>query len=82
MHGDQDWLYDQIKDGFDFWPDEWCQSYKWEVRERNDVIGIGRDRKFASIIEPKIKDATSILVFHGDPKPQQVKDPIIVKNWC
>ena len=82
LHGDQDWLYDQIKDGFDFWPDEWCQSYKWEVRERSDVIGIGRDRKFASIVEPRIKDATAILVFHGDPKPEQVKDPIIVKNWC
>jgi hypothetical protein len=30
----------------------------------------------------KINPDTSILVFHGDPKPEQVKDPIIVSNWC
>lgn len=82
MHGDQDWIFDQVKEGFEFWPDDWCQSYKWEIRNKNEIIGFGKERKFNSIREPEINPNTSILVFHGDPKPEQVKDPIVVKNWC
>jgi hypothetical protein len=82
LHGDQDWLFETIKENFAFWPDEWCQSYKWEIRNRNEIIGVGRQRNFATIQhEPKIKPETRILVFHGDPKPEQVKDPIVVTNW-
>lgn len=82
MHGDQDWLYEKIKQNFQLWPDEWCQSYKWEIRNRNEIVGLGRQRNFSTILtEPKIKSETKILVFHGDPKPEQVKDPIVVENW-
>ena len=31
MHGDQDWIFAHIKNDFKFWPDEWIQSYKWEM---------------------------------------------------
>jgi hypothetical protein len=81
LHGDQDWLYEQIKQDYNFWPDTWCQSYKWEVRNRNEIVGVGRQRNFATVAEPKINPETKILVFHGDPKPEQVKDPIVVDNW-
>jgi len=81
MHGDQDWMFDQIKTNFDFWPDEWCQSYKWEIRDRNELTGAGNNKSFIKVTEPKIKPNTSILVFHGAPKPEQVKDPIVVDNW-
>ena len=30
FHGDQDWLFAQVKRDFNYWPDEWIQSYKWE----------------------------------------------------
>ncbi len=82
MHGDQDWIYEKMKSDYAFWPDEWCQSYKWEVRNRSEIVGAGRQRTFSSILtEPKIKKETKILVFHGDPKPEQVKDPIVIDNW-
>lgn len=82
LHGDQDWIYEKIKTDFAFWPDDWCQSYKWEIRNRTEIVGVGRQRNFSTILhEPKIKDDTKILVFHGDPKPDQVKDPIVVTNW-
>ena len=29
--GDQDWLYAQVKKDFQYFPDEWIQSYKWEI---------------------------------------------------
>lgn len=81
LHGDQDWLYSQIRNNFKFWPDEWIQSYKWEVRSRNDVVKIGLKRQFKDVANPKIDPRTKILVFHGDPKPEEVKDPIVVDNW-
>jgi len=81
MHGDQDWIFDQVKEGFEFWPDEWCQSYKWEIRNKNEIIGFGKERKFNQIKEVPIKSQTSILVFHGDPKPEDVLDPLVVDNW-
>lgn len=82
LHGDQDWIYEKVKDNVEFWPDMWCQSYKWEIRSRAELVGSGRQKTFATVLDkPKIKSDTKILVFHGDPKPEQVKDPIVVDNW-
>lgn len=82
MHGDQDWIFSQMRHHYQFWPDEWIQSYKWEIRNRNDVVRVGMKRQFKDIANPKIDPRTKILVFHGDPKPDDVQDPIIVDNWC
>ena len=81
LHGDQDWIFNQIRQNFVFWPDEWIRSYKWEIRSRNDVIKVGLKRQFKEVANPKIEPGTKILVFHGDPKPDEVQDPIIVDNW-
>jgi len=81
MHGDQDWIFSQIKTNFCFWPDEWIQSYKWEIRNKTDVIRLENKRIFRSIENPKIDPRTKVLVFHGEPKPSDVQDPIIVDNW-
>lgn len=81
MHGDQDWIYSQIKTDFAYWPDEWIRSYKWEIRNREDLAVINKKHTFKTVLNPKIKEQTSILVFHGNPKPDTVDDPIIVKNW-
>lgn len=81
LHGDQDWIFNQVKRNFSFWPDEWMQSYKWEIRNRQDIIKVGIKRQFKDIVNPKIDPRTKILVFHGDPKPDEVKDPIVVDNW-
>jgi len=81
MHGDQDWIFSQIKTGFVFWPTEWIQSYKWEVRDRTDLIKVGNQRRFKERASPVINGSTNILVFHGDPKPSEVEDLIVVQNW-
>lgn len=81
MHGDQDWIAYQIKENYSYWPDIWIRSYKWEVRNRTDLILENRKRKFKDIASPYIDNNTSILVFHGDPKPEEVLDPIIIDNW-
>ena len=34
LHGDQDFMFKEIHN-HNFWPDEWIQSYKWEMRDRS-----------------------------------------------
>lgn len=82
FHGDQDWIYDQIKTDFYYWPNEWIQSYKWEMRGRPPMV---RDRhgkrNFSAPGNPKILDETAIAVFHGEPNPHNCIDPWCKENW-
>jgi len=82
FHGDQDWLYAQVKNDFNFWPDEWIQSYKWEMRGKPPMVRNQNGTKdFISPGVPKIHPQTSIAVFHGDPQPKHCQDPWCKENW-
>ena len=82
FHGDQDWIFNQVRNDWAFWPDEWIQSYKWEMRGKPQMI---RDKKgirnFNQAGEPKILQDTSIAVFHGDPNPHVCIDPWCKEHW-
>lgn len=80
FHGDQDFMFKHIKDNV-FWPDEWIQSYKWEMRGRNELTKIDGKRNFKTIGTPIIRKDTKIAVFHGEPNPQDCKDTWVVDNW-
>jgi hypothetical protein len=82
FHGDQDWIRHSITGSYNYWPDEWIQSYKWEMRERARLIrdNAGK-RNFETVGEPKIKPETSIAVFHGEPNPHDCVDPWCKDNW-
>jgi len=81
FHGDQDWIFSQAKN-YAFWPDEWIQSYKWEMRGKPKMV---RDKKgkrnFVSPGEPKILDETAVAVFHGEPNPKDCVDQWCKLNW-
>lgn len=79
--GDQDWIWHCAKSSIEFWPDNWLMSYKWEVRNRSELVVKNGRRNFAEIKTPNVPNDCCVLVFHGDPKPQDVKDPIVVDNW-
>lgn len=82
LHGDQDWIWKNSKGHLTFWPDNWIQSYKWEVRSRNELIIENGKRNFKSIDNDMIPDKNCcVTVFHGDPKPQAVQDKFVVDNW-
>ena len=82
FHGDQDWIRASVKNGFEYWPDEWIQSYKWEMRDRNDLTKMPNGkRNFNHIGIPRIKNETNIAVFHGEPNPAECMDPWVVDNW-
>lgn len=80
--GDQDWIRQCISNDFEFWPDEWIQSYKWEMRGK-PRMGVGKNGKknWNDPGEPIIKPGTSIAVFHGDPNPDECIDPWCKQNW-
>ena len=78
--GDQDYLFAQIKNDFTFWPDEWIQSYKWEMRSRTDIKRDGR-RRYLTPGEPKVHPECSIAVFHGEPNPHECTDQWVKNHW-
>ena len=81
-HGDQDWIRVCIKTEFEYWPDEWIQSYKWEMRGKPKMVRTKNGKKnFETAGSPTIKPQTSIAVFHGDPNPHDCIDPWCKENW-
>lgn len=82
MHGDQDWTWKYAKDRIKFWPEQWIQSYKWEIRDRSELQVINGVRQFTSQRDDVVVPGDcSIAVFHGSPNPEIVKDKFVVENW-
>ena len=82
MHGDQDWIWRLAKDRITFWPDSWIQSYKWEIRSRDELTMQNGLRNFKTIKDNIIIDPNcSVAVFHGEPNPCDVKDKFVLENW-
>lgn len=81
LHGDQDWIWKVGQDKIKFWPDDWIQSYKWEIRKREDLIYQNGNRRFRNTMSPTIDPNCVVAVFHGDPKPQDVHDSFVIDNW-
>ena len=84
FHGDQDWIYDMLKDrqkDWVFWPDQWIMSYKWEMRDRADLEVINGVRNFKTRKIPTLLPKTNVAVFHGEPHPHQVEDDWVKENW-
>lgn len=83
FYGDQDWLYAKATPRARFWPESWILSWKWEVRKSRQYAAGGRkgNRKFRDTesVEPRAECA--VTVFHGDPNPELVDDPWVIKNW-
>lgn len=79
--GDQDYIWDLHKDRILFFPKLWIQSYKWEIRNKKDLIRIDNKLIFKNVIDPVIDKETVVLAFHGTPEMEDVEDKIIVENW-
>lgn len=82
MHGDQDWIWKTSNDRLEFWPEEWIQSYKWEIRKKEELVVINGKRQFREIKNDVVvsKDCC-IAVFHGEPNPCEVRDSFVLENW-
>lgn len=82
MVGDQDYIWNLCKSRIQFWPDNWIQSYKWEIRDKSELTLLNGKRQFLSRKDDVIIPyGCCIIVFHGDPKPSEIKDKFILENW-
>ena len=82
FQGDQDWLRHAIKNNYSYWPNDWIQSYKWEMRGKPPMtVGPRGTRDFQVQGDPIVLDETCIAVFHGDPNPHYCKDKWVQENW-
>lgn len=82
LHGDQDWIFQIARNKIKYWPDAWIQSYKWEIRSRNEIDFSNPQRRFKTVRAVDLPRECSICVFHGDPNPHDINDPYVLDNWC
>jgi hypothetical protein len=82
LAGDQDWIWKLCQSKIKFWPKEWIQSYKWEIRSREELTLLNGKRQFTNVRHDVFIDpACAVAVFHGDPNPCAVQDKFVVDNW-
>jgi hypothetical protein len=79
-HGDQDWLniaidYKQRR----YLDDKKIKSYRWQIADGGLEFPrrVTRNPGLGAVIDSD----TAVIVFHGQPKPHQVRDPKIVELW-
>jgi hypothetical protein len=79
--GDQDFLHATINyNNRRYLDEDKIKSYRWQVLDGGYDF---EKRQFRHPGKgPFICGNTSIVVFHGQPKPHDVKHPEIVKLWC
>ena len=76
FHGDQDWIYDMLKDrqkDWVFWPDQWIMSYKWEILHGGVKHGCTEVTWPNDYYQPDVNwvipQDCSVVVYHGKPSP-------------
>jgi hypothetical protein len=62
-----------------FFPDRQALSWRWQAHDGgiNPVNRLPLSPGLGTQFEPE----TSLLIFHGQPKPDQVADPVIKNHW-
>jgi len=78
--GDQDFISANVKvEHQRFFPEHLFESYRWQA------LNGGYDFRQRRFVKPgkgvTINPSTSVLVFHGSPKPHEVNDPLIQQLW-
>ena len=78
--GDQDYISAAIPENqrrmFDA---NYVQSWRWQCLDGG--YNFQRRQHWTPGTGTQFSDTTSILVFHGDPKPENLQDPVILQHW-
>lgn len=79
--GDQEYLSTVIKPPLlRFFEHSKVMSWRWQA------CGGGYDFNHRRHLDPlrpaQVPGSVNFLVFHGDPKPHEIQDPIIEEHWC
>ena len=80
FHGDQDFLNTMIsKKHLRFFDQDSVKSWRWQIKDGglNMKSRTYNNPAAGSILTPQ----TSIMVFHGSPKPHELADPTVLSHW-
>jgi hypothetical protein len=79
-HGDQDYLHEVLGPGKEHYFEKTrVQSWRWQLKDGGFDF---KTRKYrAPSTGTTIPDSTSVLIFHGNPKPHEINDPIVNQHW-
>lgn len=79
-HGDQDYLNTVITEEHrQFLDPEKIKSWRWQIKDGGLDMKTRRYNRpnAGSVLDPR----TSVMIFHGAPKPHQIHDPILHRFW-
>lgn len=79
-HGDQDYIHEKIDSAYiNYFDTDRVRSWRWELLDGGFDFKTRRHKKPGSgtVVDP----GTSILVFHGDPKPHEICDQTVLSHW-
>jgi hypothetical protein len=79
-HGDQDFIMECIpQKNRRFLDIDRIKSWRWEALDGG--YNFNKRVYYAPKTGTNLTPATSVLVFHGNPKPDQIDDPVIAQYW-
>ena len=79
-HGDQDYISNSVPvNQRRFFELERAKSWRWQCVDGG--YDFKKKRHFAPGASTCFSPTTSIVVFHGQPKPAETLDPVIVQHW-
>jgi len=79
-HGDQDYLNDAVDQSrLRFFPSDQIKSWRWQIKEggMDPKTRVYKRPGAGSILDP----LTSVMIFHGKPKPHEIDDTLIFEHW-
>lgn len=78
--GDQDYLTAELTDHtMRFFDVNRVKSWRWQCLDGGYEFTKKRHKKPNTGTE--LTDMLSVMIFHGNPKPSQVQDPVIIHHW-
>jgi hypothetical protein len=79
-HGDQDYITDVVTTSQRrFFELERVKSWRWQCLDGG--YNFAQKRHFLPNTGTSFTDPTSVLIFHGNPKPGQITDSTIIQHW-
>lgn len=79
-HGDQDFIQEKIPPSrVGYFDTARVKSWRWEVQEGGYDFKTKKHKIPGS--SAQIPNLTSVLVFHGNPKPHEITDPVVLQYW-
>ena len=79
-HGDQDYIHQAIPiERIHYLDTSRIRSWKWELQDGGYDFKTRRHKNPGSATV--LDDVTSVLVFHGNPKPHQLGDKNVLQHW-